>query len=448
MVMCSSTTNMTDTHKTRRSNKPMMERRRRERINQCLDQLKTLVLTAQRKDPTRYSKLEKADILEMTVRHVQTLQRQDPTRGDKYRAGFTQCAAEVAKFLSSVNGLPADLHCRVLSHLAASPPAAAPPTDNTSVKSESPKVKTLTVSVESVPPTNSEVGDSPRGDTLGGRAPSDVSTVPVVGKGQVALVLPHGWGVTAGGTSPTTPDAAGAPSSPESARGSSPSSPPSLSSPQLAPLDLATPHRRSVEMAPSSHIMASSTQTMTTATTTHITVPSNTDTPHRRSKQMSPSIHNTTPSLHTTTSPSSSVSDHSSTFVGSVGRLSTPKSGADVCSQPLSAAGSSYISAVRSTTGQSRHQSTSPTYLSSVNHLNSHPNSYLSSANHSIIHPASVSHAESFNIAVSTSPSLSSTPLTSNMKPKVALLPRPVRCQSVRHSPYPAPHLHPHWRPW
>lgn len=32
------------------SNKPMMERRRRERINQCLDQLKTLVLTAQRKD--------------------------------------------------------------------------------------------------------------------------------------------------------------------------------------------------------------------------------------------------------------------------------------------------------------------------------------------------------------------------------------------------------------
>ncbi|KAK3881642.1 hypothetical protein Pcinc_013929 [Petrolisthes cinctipes] len=447
--MCSSPTNMTDTHKTRRSNKPMMERRRRERINQCLDQLKTLVLTAQRKDPTRYSKLEKADILEMTVRHVQALQRQDPARGDKYRAGFTQCAAEVAKFLSSVNGLPADLHCRVLSHLAASPPAAAPPTDNISVKSESPKVKTLTVSVESAPPTHSEVGGSPRGDTLGGRSPSGVSTLPVMGKGQVALVLPHGWGVTAGGTSPTTPDAAGAPSSPESARGSSPSSPPSLSSPQLAPLDLATPHRRSVEMATSSHSMAPSTQTMTTATTTHITVPSNTDTPHRRSKQMSPSIHNTTPSLHTTTNRPASVSDHRSTFVGSVGRLSPPKSGADVCSQPVSAAG--HFSS-QSTTGQQSHQPASPTYLSSVNHLNSHQNSYLSSANHSIIHPASVSHGESFNHAVSTSQSLSSTPLTtnatSNMKPKVAILPRPVRCQSVRHSPYPAPHLHPHWRPW
>ena len=51
----------------RRSNKPIMEKRRRARINNCLNELKTLILDATKKDPARHSKLEKADILEKTV---------------------------------------------------------------------------------------------------------------------------------------------------------------------------------------------------------------------------------------------------------------------------------------------------------------------------------------------------------------------------------------------
>uniref|UniRef100_A0A672H3E7 Hairy-related 8.2 n=1 Tax=Salarias fasciatus TaxID=181472 RepID=A0A672H3E7_SALFA len=43
--------------------KPLIERKRRERINNCLDQLKET-----------QSKLEKADILEMTVKHLQNIQ--------------------------------------------------------------------------------------------------------------------------------------------------------------------------------------------------------------------------------------------------------------------------------------------------------------------------------------------------------------------------------------
>ncbi|XP_053433307.1 transcription factor HES-4 isoform X2 [Nycticebus coucang] len=55
--------------------KPVMEKRRQARINESLAQLKTLILNALRKESSRHSKLEKADILEMTVRHLQHLRR-------------------------------------------------------------------------------------------------------------------------------------------------------------------------------------------------------------------------------------------------------------------------------------------------------------------------------------------------------------------------------------
>lgn len=106
----------------RRSNKPIMEKRRRARINNCLNDLKTLILDAMKKDPARHSKLEKADILEMTVKHLETLQRQqvalaaatDPNVLNKFRAGFTECAGEVGRF----PGLEASVKRRLMAHLA------------------------------------------------------------------------------------------------------------------------------------------------------------------------------------------------------------------------------------------------------------------------------------------------------------------------------------------
>uniref|UniRef100_A0A3P8WR05 BHLH domain-containing protein n=1 Tax=Cynoglossus semilaevis TaxID=244447 RepID=A0A3P8WR05_CYNSE len=61
------------------SSKPIMEKRRRARINESLGQLKTLILDALKKDSSRHSKLEKADILEMTVKHLRNLQRHQLT---------------------------------------------------------------------------------------------------------------------------------------------------------------------------------------------------------------------------------------------------------------------------------------------------------------------------------------------------------------------------------
>ncbi|ELK19548.1 Transcription factor HES-4 [Pteropus alecto] len=104
-----------------------MEKRRRARINESLAQLKTLILDALRKDSSHHSKLEKADILEMTVRHLQSLRRvqvaaalgADPAVLGKYRAGFNECLAEVNRFLADCEGVSADVRSRLLGHLAA-----------------------------------------------------------------------------------------------------------------------------------------------------------------------------------------------------------------------------------------------------------------------------------------------------------------------------------------
>ncbi|XP_041377745.1 transcription factor HES-1-like [Gigantopelta aegis] len=110
----------------RKSNKPLMEKRRRARINTCLSQLKTLVLQAMKKDNAQYSKLEKADILELTVKHLRHVQRHQmaaamatsPDVITKYRAGFNECANEIMRYLTSVQGVNDDVRTRVLGHLA------------------------------------------------------------------------------------------------------------------------------------------------------------------------------------------------------------------------------------------------------------------------------------------------------------------------------------------
>lgn len=83
-----------------------MEKRRRARINQSLAILKALILESTVKSKsgdgqTKHSKLEKADILELTVRHFQRHRNLDSPGIDKYRAGYTDCAREVARYLAT-----------------------------------------------------------------------------------------------------------------------------------------------------------------------------------------------------------------------------------------------------------------------------------------------------------------------------------------------------------
>lgn len=92
----------------KRTNKPLMEKRRRARINQSLAILKALILESTTKTNNnktdgqpKHTKLEKADILELTVRHFQRHRNLDNPAIDKYRSGYTDCAREVARYLAT-----------------------------------------------------------------------------------------------------------------------------------------------------------------------------------------------------------------------------------------------------------------------------------------------------------------------------------------------------------
>ncbi|KAM4567178.1 hairy-related 8.2 [Odontesthes bonariensis] len=110
----------------RKLRKPLIERKRRERINNCLDQLKETVIGAFRLDQ---SKLEKADILEMTVKHLQNIQNNklnDPTLGleaqQRYSTGYIQCMHEVHNMLLTCDWMDKTLGSRLLNHLLKSLP--------------------------------------------------------------------------------------------------------------------------------------------------------------------------------------------------------------------------------------------------------------------------------------------------------------------------------------
>ncbi|XP_028320880.1 hairy-related 8.2 [Gouania willdenowi] len=113
----------------RKLRKPLIERKRRERINNCLDQLKETVIGAFRLDQ---SKLEKADILEMTVKHLQNIQKHkvsDPTVGleaqQRYSTGYIQCMHEVHNMLLTCDWMDKTLGSRLLNHLLKSLPTSS-----------------------------------------------------------------------------------------------------------------------------------------------------------------------------------------------------------------------------------------------------------------------------------------------------------------------------------
>ena len=106
----------------RRANKPLMEKRRRARINQSLAALKTLILDSAKAENTKHSKLEKADILELTVRHFQRHRSLDTQGVQQYRAGYADCVREVQRYLETPDAqtmavLDQGVRQRLLQHL-------------------------------------------------------------------------------------------------------------------------------------------------------------------------------------------------------------------------------------------------------------------------------------------------------------------------------------------
>merc|ERR1712154_493207 len=113
---------MSRTYQYRKVMKPLIERKRRARINNCLDELKDLMVYALQSEGESISKLEKADVLELTVKHLRKLRRQqmltvNPSLDmDRYRAGYTQCATEVSRCLAST-GVDVTIGSRLMGHL-------------------------------------------------------------------------------------------------------------------------------------------------------------------------------------------------------------------------------------------------------------------------------------------------------------------------------------------
>lgn len=69
--------------------------------------------------------MEKADILEMTVKHLQTIQRHqmvmsvstDPSVVHKFKSGFADCAEEVNRYITQLEGLDIPIKQRLMNHL-------------------------------------------------------------------------------------------------------------------------------------------------------------------------------------------------------------------------------------------------------------------------------------------------------------------------------------------
>ncbi|XP_019358656.1 PREDICTED: transcription cofactor HES-6-like [Gavialis gangeticus] len=143
MAMASNVQKLSNTKEERKLRKPLIERKRRERINNCLDQLKETVVGAFHLDQ---SKLEKADILEMTVKHLQNIQNNkimvDSKMGfeaqQRYSTGYIQCMHEVHNLLLTCEWMDKTLGARLLNHLLKSLPRSSEETCKAALRSSTP----------------------------------------------------------------------------------------------------------------------------------------------------------------------------------------------------------------------------------------------------------------------------------------------------------------------
>jgi len=111
---------------TRKRRRGIIEKRRRDRINTSLLELRRLVPSAFEKQGS--AKLEKAEILQLTVDHLKMIHSKgldslayDPHKYamDYHTMGFRECATEVARYMVSVEGMDVQdpLRMRLMTHL-------------------------------------------------------------------------------------------------------------------------------------------------------------------------------------------------------------------------------------------------------------------------------------------------------------------------------------------
>ncbi|XP_028320690.1 hairy-related 13 [Gouania willdenowi] len=109
----------------RKIRKPQVEKKRRARINESLLELRGLLA-----DTDFHSKMENAEVLEMTVKKVEDILKNRTQETDslnqeaseRFAAGYIQCMHEVHMFVSGCPGIDATVAAELLNHLLESLP--------------------------------------------------------------------------------------------------------------------------------------------------------------------------------------------------------------------------------------------------------------------------------------------------------------------------------------
>ncbi|XP_069473962.1 transcription cofactor HES-6 [Ambystoma mexicanum] len=109
----------------RKTRKPLVEKKRRARINESLHDLRLILA-----DTELQAKMENAEVLELTVKRVQGILQRRSAESDKmqreaserFAAGYIQCMHEVHTFVSSCPGIDATVAAELLNHLLESMP--------------------------------------------------------------------------------------------------------------------------------------------------------------------------------------------------------------------------------------------------------------------------------------------------------------------------------------
>ncbi|XP_045162079.2 transcription factor HES-2-like [Mercenaria mercenaria] len=121
-------THVDDMSYMRKIRKPLVEKKRRERMNQSISQLKSLIAQTIQQNTAPMTRVDKADILELTVFHLAQLQQQQrsvtmATEAAAFSAGYKACARDAVTYLannktsSAVTGsLSTHLHSSYLMH--------------------------------------------------------------------------------------------------------------------------------------------------------------------------------------------------------------------------------------------------------------------------------------------------------------------------------------------
>ncbi|XP_063162796.1 transcription cofactor HES-6-like [Candoia aspera] len=109
----------------RKARKPLVEKKRRARINESLQELRLILAETEFQ-----TKMENAEVLELTVKRVQGILQSRSRDSDKlqreaserFAAGYIQCMHEVHTFVSSCPGIDSTIAAELLNHLLESMP--------------------------------------------------------------------------------------------------------------------------------------------------------------------------------------------------------------------------------------------------------------------------------------------------------------------------------------